>query len=568
MNTPRQGGCCPFLVEKHDYRAGRAVRAKLPPVLLALVYFAACPAWTAEWVYTVVPGDNLWTFSEKYLDSVLRFDDLRRMNNIAQPRRMRPGTQIRVPMDWISSSPVPATVAALTGAAVLHRASGDQSGLEVGDELFLGDRIRTGEDTSVALRFADDSEMTLYANSEIRFDHLSAHGETGMADSRMHLIEGRLDTRVQPARGPGSRFEISTPSAISAVRGTRYRAAVQDKALASSVEVLEGSVAVSGDTARELVPDGFGTRVEKGSAPLTPRELLPAPALEPLPQPLRIAGASLRWETVPGARAYRVEIASSARFATLLWDQQTGDARVTLPDFPDRSYWVRVRGIDGIGLEGRAASLEFELDARPRAPLPLSPPDGAVVRAAQPRLAWTDSDDAAHYWLEVARDAEFEDLVLTRTRLAGTQFESPGFGSPGAYFWRLASVAANGETGPAGPARSFEVRPVHERLEAAVRDTGDRQLVATWQTAAPGLSYEVQIANDRQFKDLVMSRIMEEPGLELQRPQSGSRYLRVRSVEDDGYTGPWGASQRITAPQQNGPGVLMALFMTTLLLAL
>lgn len=53
--------------------------------------------------------------------------------------------------------------------------------------------------TTVAIQFADTSILTLHKQSRVSFDHLSVHGTTGMVDSHVRLIEGRMDTKVTPA---------------------------------------------------------------------------------------------------------------------------------------------------------------------------------------------------------------------------------------------------------------------------------------------------------------------------------------------------------------------------------
>jgi hypothetical protein len=97
-----------------------------------------------------VPGDNLWNFSEKHLDSAVRFEQLRRINNIEDQKHMRPGTRRRVRMDWIVNSAVPATVGSLYAAARVARSSGSNLPVEVGMQVFLGDSIRTDRHSSVA----------------------------------------------------------------------------------------------------------------------------------------------------------------------------------------------------------------------------------------------------------------------------------------------------------------------------------------------------------------------------------------------------------------------------------
>ena len=63
-------------------------RRKAGSLLLGLF---SLPVAAADWVYTVAEGDNLWDLSEKYLDSELRDEQVRRLNNL--PRR-GPGTAL------------------------------------------------------------------------------------------------------------------------------------------------------------------------------------------------------------------------------------------------------------------------------------------------------------------------------------------------------------------------------------------------------------------------------------------------------------------------------------------
>ncbi|MES9851604.1 MAG: LysM peptidoglycan-binding domain-containing protein [Candidatus Thiodiazotropha sp. L084R] len=175
---------------------------------LVLMLFSL-PAHSSDWVYTVVDGDNLWDFSTKYLDNVMRFEQLRKLNNIKNPKRLQPGSWLRVPMKWIRSNAVPARIDLVGGQVKISRSDGtQQNNLKPGALIHLGDTLKTGQNSSAAIVFADDTRLTLHSDAEMRFDHLSAHGETGMVDSRLHLGRGRLKTIVKPSKGPGSPYAI------------------------------------------------------------------------------------------------------------------------------------------------------------------------------------------------------------------------------------------------------------------------------------------------------------------------------------------------------------------------
>lgn len=522
------------------------------PIVFALaMLFLPLSASATDWIYTVVPGDNLWNFSEKHLDTVLRFDQLRKMNNIEHPKRMPPGSKIRIPLKWVKSNPVPATLEAIRGKAQLFRADGSIEELGIKDltgkgPLFqLGDRIKTSDETTVAIKFADNTILTLHSNSQIRFDHLSAHGTTGMVDSRLHLINGRMDTRVTPAVGPGSRFEIHTPSAISAVRGTEYRTAVSEKENTSSIEVLHGKVAVKGAKKQRLIKAGFGTKVAQGQQPIAPKKLLPAPALPELPERIRIIGWTLSWEQLEGAAHYRVEVADEANFNTILWQKKTQYAKVGLPDLLDGQYFVRVRGIDKLGLEGKHKVTPFVMDTRPQPPVQLKPTPGQVFRATAPQLLWSDSAEADRYHLEVATDKNFEQLIVDKKDLNITKFDTSEWTDTQTYYWRLTSITRDGEFGPVGESRSYEIKPIPEKVTAEMNTTDDGTLVASWRAATPGLIYQVQMANDPGFEEITLDKKVSEAQISFEPVLGQVRYLRVRGIESDGYQGPWGAVQTI-----------------------
>jgi hypothetical protein len=371
-----------------------------------------------------------------------------------------------------------------------------------------------------------------------------------MVDTRLHLTNGRVDIRAQPAVGPGTRFEIHTPAAVSAVRGTQYRAATQDKDNATWVEVLEGKVATTGSTKTRLVPAKYGTKVVQGEPPLPPRPLLKAPALNPLPEKIERIGWPLIWDEVEGAAKYHTEIAAKPDFALILWERYTDGPRTPLPDLADGSYFVRVRAIDALGIEGLDRLQQFVLDARPQPPAPLDPKDEGAVRSATPKLSWTDSTEATSYRLQLATDAQFTHLLLDQNKLTANSLETPAI-PLGKYHWRLASVSASGEQGPYGPPRAFEIKPVPAQPEAAISGDKDK-VVASWQAGAEGQTYQVQVARDKEFKTLLQDESIAEPQLEIPQVKGMLRYLRVRIVEPDGYLGPWGAVQKIDPLPDHG----------------
>lgn len=538
-------------------------------VLAFLVWSLSLPVslLAQDWVYTTVTGDSLWNLSEKHLDTVMRFKQLKKINGIETPKRLQPGTRLRIPMKWIRSNPVSAQVVEFRGTVELQRSNGDVAAdLQPGTRIHLGDRLKAGPDSSAAVKFADNTIMTLHEDSVIRFDHLSAHGVTGMVDSRMHLLQGRMDTRVTPAVGPGTRFEIQTPSAISAVRGTEYRTSISDENSASNIEVLHGKVAVSGAKKKTLIKAGFGTQVAQGKPPLPARKLLPPPQLEAIPERIRSVNWMVSWAPIAGALNYRIEVADEAQFNTILWQQFSQYYRSALPDFTDGRYFIRVRGVDELGLEGQSAVHSILLDAHPQPPVQLKPDEDFVLRGKAPELQWTASADASRYRLEIAADAQFKQRLLDRDDIDSTRFDTAEFSAIGEYYWRLTSIAEDGELGPVGTERHYEIKPVPDKVVPDMKTADDGKLVATWPAGTRGQTYQVQLAFDDAFSELELDEQTSEAKISFD-PVSGQvRYLRVRSIESDGYEGPWGTVQRVDPLPDNTVWLIPILSVLGLLL--
>lgn len=508
--------------------------------------------FSEDWVYTVVEGDNLWNISDKHLDKATRFKQIQKINGVKNPKKMRPGTRLRVPLKWIRSNSVPAEIVAVQGGGEIYRVDGRIEQVLAAPMLIqLGDRVKTGVDSTFAIRFADSTVLTLYSDSVIRFDHLSAHGVTGMVDSRLRLQKGRMDTRVKPAAGPGSRFEIHTPSAISAVRGTEYRASVIGQENASAIEVIHGKVAVKGGQKQALVKAGYGTLVKAGKAPLKPRKLLEPPKLTPIEARIRTLGWPVQWAELPGAVKYRLEVAAEQTFNTVIWQKLVARTQIPLPDLSDGEYFLRVRGVDKLGLEGKDALQTIIVDTRPQPPLQLHPLNDAVFRGMSPELKWTDSSEADKYHLQVAGDAQFEQLLVDIADFGKNSFDTDTLPETGQFYWRLTSIAADGEVGPVGQVRSYRIKAIPEQVAADLNADTEGKLVASWTPGVAGQIFQVQLADNQDFTDPEMDFTTENSEVLFDPILGQVRYLRIRAIESDGYQGPWGAVQRVDPTEDN-----------------
>jgi hypothetical protein len=388
---------------------------------------------------------------------------------------------------------------------------------------------------------------------------LWAYSDSGFVDTRVRVKQGRTEHQVTPRGGRDApRYEIITPAATSAVRGTNYRMGATDGGQRSATEVLDGTVDVAARGARRVIPKGFGVVTRKGAPPDPPSRLLDAPALEGLPTRLDRIPLQISLPPIPGAVAYRVQIADTELFRTLRYDALLETPRIKAVDLPDGTYVMRVRGVDGAGLEGLDGYHELTVDARPEPPVLLAPPEAALLGSDSLELQWAEPEGAAAYVLQVATTPDFTSLLIAVADLSENRYGLDLALDPGSYYWRVATRDRFGEQGPFGDPQSFKRLAKAPDIDPPAVD--EEQIVFRWSAGRPGDRHEFQLARDKGFQEVLIADTVSQPTYQVSRPESGIYYLRVRTIDADGDAGPYGTPQRIVIPTESyWPLVLMGL---------
>jgi hypothetical protein len=133
-----------------------------------------------------------------------------------------------------------AQVVKLNGQAVVTRGNATAP-LVLGAALEPGDRVTTDADARLRLQLIDGSVINLGSQSTFAIDDVVSGGPGTERQVGLDLFGGALRAFAAPAT-PNSRFEIRTPKAITAVRGTEW-GILSDEAK-SDVLILSGRVGV------------------------------------------------------------------------------------------------------------------------------------------------------------------------------------------------------------------------------------------------------------------------------------------------------------------------------------
>lgn len=521
--------------------------------LLALCLLGAAQpglAQHADRVHTVQPGDNLYSLAQRYLADPTRWPELQRRNQVADPRRLVPGSPLWIPAALLRAEPAPAEVVHVSGQA---RVRGSAAPLAAGTRVPEGAHVDVGDDGFVTLRLADGSVVRLAAHTQVHLRELRHAPASGQSQTDLQLERGRVDATAQPQRGKGSRFEVRTPLAVGGVRGTTFGVAVGDGGTFIG-DVREGAVQVrslAGSPQQAMVQTGEGARLAGSpGARFAVAPLLGAPDLSGVPEVLEdISIIELPLPSDARASAWQVRIASGHAADGVVRNATFAQAPARFAGLDDGDYLLSVRAIDGHGIPGQEAVRRVVVNARPQAPLLRAPQPGARLAAPEVLLQCTEAGAQLRYRFQVARDAAFQDLVAQTPDLAGCS-HTVSLTTPGAYFWRVAAVDRDAkgarDQGPFSTPVAFQrVAPPPTPSAPRLRNGDATTLHISWGASAGGpWRHQLQLARDAAFTHLVDDRQLSEPVYARALPPAGTYHVRVRQIAADGLEGAWTDPQR------------------------
>jgi hypothetical protein len=229
------------------------------------------------------------------------------------------------------SSFIPAT-AAIAGATIaewkgnIHLSLPGQlsSNPLRGEQLPPGTILDTGSG-KLLLRLNDGSEVIVRSHTRLQLQ------QPTLADpSYFQLLLGRIRALINKRTGGAAPFELGTPSAVIAVRGTEFDVEVNLRNV-TEVDVVDGIVEVSGQNAvggSVLLQPGYSTRVGIDSGPEQPEptnEMRPE-VERPEPGENEISGKSeLEGDFERGEIDQAVDTADSPEVAAMAEVQEISD---------------------------------------------------------------------------------------------------------------------------------------------------------------------------------------------------------------------------------------------------
>jgi Leucine-rich repeat (LRR) protein len=139
--------------------------------------------------------------------------------------------------------------------SVMKAGTGNWVEAQVGMPLEVGDRMKTGDNSSAEITFFDGSTIELQAGTEIEIASLDISTDTGATTITLEQAIGTTISRVTKLVDPASRYKVETPTGVVAVRGSAVQVYVIEDGTTWAVN-LEGEIWVTGEGAELQITEG------------------------------------------------------------------------------------------------------------------------------------------------------------------------------------------------------------------------------------------------------------------------------------------------------------------------
>ena len=331
-------------------------------LLVMMVFSGASRADQGDWQYTVKDKDTIWAVCERYVAEPLCWKKLTEYNQITTPKYLPPGTVLDIPKAWLIQTDSTALVIAVEGKVLVGRNGiTPDTEVKVGDKLLVDDMVVTHQGSAM-IEFADGSRLLLKAHSQVRMDTLKYDDAANIAKSRIELIKGRLKSQVEKQVSGKGVYQILTPAAVAAVRGTEFRVARSEQAETGKVvmttELLTGSLAIQSENEEQALSAGQALIATQDEALPEPITLLPRPTTDLNQLKEFKLPAVFTWHAVQGAAHYMVSLSDNN---SLLWEKQTEQPQLEIGQLEGAELMLRIRAVDAAGIEGRDRKIRITL---------------------------------------------------------------------------------------------------------------------------------------------------------------------------------------------------------------
>ncbi len=504
-----------------------------------------CPVHSETLIpLTIKKGTSLIKLARVYCHEEKDWQEIARVNKLSPPYLIRSKSTLQIPLSLLNVEKLSARIATVRESVTLMQGDNVLGEARNNDLLHPGQTLLTDAEGYAYLVFPDNKFTRVAPDSQITLNYLLRLAD-GNVKTELLLTKGRIRHLIKKKLKQNETFRTRTPVAVTGVRGTDFRIKVTGDG-GNIVETLSGVVRLAAAGDAVSVRKGQGARVAKGKAPVAPRPLPASPDGIQLQTVYKALPVAFTIPAQDNIRSNRVRITLDKDGNQPLYETIVPAGKpVKIDTLPDGHYYCFVTAVDQGDFESLPAG-PFPLFLRtvPSAPFFSSPKNHSISWDSQVNVSWLQSDQAAAYQVELAADKDFQHILVSK-QIKDAHFVTDEL-QPGTYYFRVRAVAEDGFTSLHSLPLSWKVMK-QGPVDMGVRNSEGKGLTIQWAAANEDSTYDLQIATDNTFKDVVVSRQgLTSPSCTIKEYMDpGSYFLRIRFSQDDGTFSPWTPPQKM-----------------------
>jgi hypothetical protein len=235
---------------------------------------------------------------------------------------------------------------------VQNRKPVDTSWLEtvIGSLLIEGEKVRTLSRSNAEILFRDENRLRLEENSLATIQEMKMNILENKTKSKVSLVSGDFYALLGGKKSQDG-FQVDLPGIETEVKSARFRVGKDEKA--ARFANYEGELGIKAAGSKVVLRENQGSVVETNKRPTPPKNLLPQVKLISPEDGGEFFNKefALKWETVPGAAQYWLEIALDKNFVKTVISKKLNEADWKgLAEIGDGGYYWRVSAIDDLNL--------------------------------------------------------------------------------------------------------------------------------------------------------------------------------------------------------------------------
>ncbi len=186
---------------------------------------------------------------------------------VPKPEATPEATLSPTPTPVPAASSTPLTILSIIGGDVYVLKAGTETWekAEVGTTLQPGDIVKSAKGSHAEVTFFDGSTIELEQSTELAMSELGID-DNGSTTIRLVQSLGKTISRVKKLTDPASRYEVETPAAIAAVRGSVMVVTVEDDGT-TTVANVSGDIRVIVDGEEYIIHEGMKRTIIPGQKP-------------------------------------------------------------------------------------------------------------------------------------------------------------------------------------------------------------------------------------------------------------------------------------------------------------